>query len=219
METITYIPFVLVLLAIPVSNGRKFALNFMSCITFFFDFSEEWCQHLNRFDGECLELGNCKEFLQNGKQYHPNIDTRTLIESTCDDKTEVLICCLPNNDDKSIATVPLLRSPTPPTTTTRQFVTSSPIPSSTKQLRKMQSTNVTPSTAFNLDDIKLNNKHCGEINQNRISRGNETFVGEFPFMALLTYEDDEGTRRFKCGGSLITARYVLTAAHCITNDL
>lgn len=60
---------------------------------------------------------------------------------------------------------------------------------------------------------------CGiEKSNDRIIGGSNTDIDEFPWLALLRYTDttfgeDAG---FKCGGSLINRRYVLTAAHCIS---
>ncbi|XP_038104588.1 trypsin-1-like isoform X1 [Culex quinquefasciatus] len=53
---------------------------------------------------------------------------------------------------------------------------------------------------------------CGRTNQiKRIVGGMETRVNQFPWMAILKYGDS-----FYCGGSLITDRHVMTAAHCVT---
>merc|ERR1712223_519332 len=51
----------------------------------------------------------------------------------------------------------------------------------------------------------LNNILAGEIAKN----------GEFPYIVILKYDGDE----YKCGGSLINKRYVLTAKHCISDKL
>lgn len=53
---------------------------------------------------------------------------------------------------------------------------------------------------------------CGIANkQKRIVGGQETEVNQYPWMALLTYSN-----RFYCGASLISDRYVMTAAHCVS---
>ncbi|XP_004520289.1 venom protease [Ceratitis capitata] len=58
---------------------------------------------------------------------------------------------------------------------------------------------------------------CSRPKGDRISKGKKVAMGEYPFMATLEY-NVEG-RRFLCAGTLLTSRFVLTAAHCIHSHL
>lgn len=60
----------------------------------------------------------------------------------------------------------------------------------------------------------INHAKCGKANIDRIVGGTVAKVGSIPWMALLYYQSKFGEKSFRCGGSLISPKYVLTAAHC-----
>lgn len=62
---------------------------------------------------------------------------------------------------------------------------------------------------------QLNKPNCGKIADGRMANAISATQGEFPWMAMLLYARMEPL----CGGSVITERFVLTAAHCISNEL
>lgn len=53
----------------------------------------------------------------------------------------------------------------------------------------------------------------------RIYGGEDADIDEFPWLAMLEYENFRGERKFSCGGSLVNNRYVVTAAHCVVGEV
>lgn len=62
---------------------------------------------------------------------------------------------------------------------------------------------------------------CGDSNSTltRVVGGQPAKKGAWPWMALIGYTNDLSGLTWKCGGTLITTRHVLTAAHCIKATL
>lgn len=55
-------------------------------------------------------------------------------------------------------------------------------------------------------------KVCESKRQQRMVLSRNASPGQFPYMVSLVYD-----KRHYCGGSLISANYVVTAAHCVTH--
>ena len=63
-----------------------------------------------------------------------------------------------------------------------------------------------------------NNGECGaRLTSEQVIGGDDSKLGEFPYMALLGYALD-GVIYYLCGGSVLNSKYVLTAAHCHNDE-
>ncbi|XP_056631776.1 CLIP domain-containing serine protease HP8-like [Diorhabda sublineata] len=68
---------------------------------------------------------------------------------------------------------------------------------------------------------KSNNRKCGRNSEGvseKIVGGTRVALGEYPWMALIQYIGTKGVTN-GCGGTLINSKYVLTAAHCVDEDI
>uniref|UniRef100_A0A182QVE9 CLIP domain-containing serine protease n=1 Tax=Anopheles farauti TaxID=69004 RepID=A0A182QVE9_9DIPT len=65
-----------------------------------------------------------------------------------------------------------------------------------------------------------NSVSCGaQTMGGRITYGEETELGEYPWAGLLYFDAGRHKLVPKCGGALVTERYVITAAHCTADPI
>lgn len=64
----------------------------------------------------------------------------------------------------------------------------------------------------------INRKNCGQSSGVRIIGGEDAGVGRFLWMARLAYRNKTSkTLSYRCAGSLISDRFIASAAHCVSN--
>lgn len=62
----------------------------------------------------------------------------------------------------------------------------------------------------------ISEPNCGIIGESRIYGGNPVILRDLPWMAVIYYERRKDPH---CGASIISRRFLLTAAHCVTGTI
>lgn len=163
------------------------------------------CEMQEGEDAECVKYSSCSPFVQMmvnlKKPLHPAVPSMVRSSFLCglDESTGQKlpkICC---------PSAALSVNQKPP-------VTESPAPAPATDIPEHKYSNH-PARKLLADDAS-----CGISNPiGRIVGGQDALMGQYPWLVNLGYQQQgkPGTL-FKCGGTLIGSRYVLTAAHCVT---
>ncbi|XP_065166029.1 venom protease-like [Atheta coriaria] len=163
--------------------------------------------------GVCINIKRCDGLIRLLRSQIQNPEVQNYLRrSTCGyEGTTPLVCC------------PQLESQfrTTTTTTTRRSVFDPTIPPQILPVFTEFPPDTTPvDTREPTLATKLRPPHCGvsKDSNTRVVGGVPANLKEYPWMVSLGYRNSKTNQpRWLCGGTLITDRHVLTAAHCIHN--
>ncbi|XP_073959325.1 venom serine protease Bi-VSP-like isoform X2 [Choristoneura fumiferana] len=179
----------------------KLVLCLCLCVQLVVGQFEETCQTVDNDIGSCIQVSECQPYVALIQQSRSNPRALQLLrQAHCGFQGNYPKVCCPRPGFSS--ELPSTPSTTTTTTTTEAAVV---MPEDPKP----------KPAAVQLPEAPT----CGFSNASfsRVVNGVPAELGDFPWMALLGYKgrrSGDGTR-WLCGGSLISVRHVLTAAHCI----
>uniref|UniRef100_A0A182QUT5 CLIP domain-containing serine protease n=1 Tax=Anopheles farauti TaxID=69004 RepID=A0A182QUT5_9DIPT len=164
------------------------------------------CTTPTRLRGRCISIYECDSILNYFKQRILTWEEREFLrKSQCTDATSgrpPFVCC-PANGSKPVVSAP-------PVAPTGQAATTAPPATTSDAVVEQLVGGLLPNPKKN---------ECGFSIGMRIYGGENTDIDEFPWLALLQYENRKKERKYSCGGSLVNQRYVVTAAHCVTGEV
>nr|QFZ95600.1 serine protease 4 [Lasioderma serricorne] len=164
--------------------------------------AQETCLTPDSTYGYCIDIFRCDPLIRLVRASSQNPYLANYIRSSlCHRNDERYIVCCPLGGAR---VAPATSPPTlPPTTTT----TTTTEPSTTTQKEVV------------LGELVLKPPECGFSNVSglRIVGGEPAKLGQFPWMAVLGYRNQQNPDlpKWLCGGSLISKRHILTAGHCV----
>ncbi|XP_077295761.1 phenoloxidase-activating enzyme-like isoform X1 [Arctopsyche grandis] len=195
--------------------------------------TQESCTTPNSTDGTCIPINECtslRNMLINSSRTRQ--ETAYLIASQCGQVEklpkvcchveEIAKCTTPNNvlgecvsTDECPSYVQIVQGQKPFSAKTQEYLKNS----------KCQGAS-DPSTCCVYPKVKVakssskmilpSRSECGELqNENRNVGTNRTDIDANPWMALIEYKTSRNTIQLSCAASLISSKYVLTAAHCV----
>ncbi|XP_053615647.1 uncharacterized protein LOC128678250 isoform X2 [Plodia interpunctella] len=180
-------------------TGKRNNFNFGSAGIF------QTCQTPDNGAGSCVSILHCDPYLKVVKESRTNPAAVQLLRSAH--------CGFEGNNPKVCCPRPGIpgRPSNPSTTTT----TSTAAPATTHP----PADPAQGKTAGDYLDKFPSPPVCGKANGHvsRVVGGDPAQLGAFPWMALLGYKPKRGGpgASWLCGGSLVSSRHVVTAAHCI----
>ncbi|KAF2905063.1 hypothetical protein ILUMI_01117 [Ignelater luminosus] len=177
--------------------------------------------------GTCKLISTCPSAIQ-------SLETLKILPQTCGFKgTEVIVCCI---DGTSLITPPSIIS-TAESTSQRK----TPVLRTTSTTTPATTTTITsPTEPVFLRVGDKSKAKCKEYEQYvydyvvaggeasldcvissvpQIVGGEQAQLKEFPHMAAIGFDISNNTIKWDCGGSLISERFILTAAHCLNHPL
>ncbi|XP_034836148.1 venom protease-like [Maniola hyperantus] len=171
---------------------------------------EDQCETVDNTLGTCLNIKLCDPYLKVLENFGSRPEVQTFLrKTTCGfEGTTPKVCC-PRQFLQPITTNPLQ----PPTT-------SNPLQPATVTLAPGRSLAKSLPTDDDYISAFPSPPECGISNASfgRIVGGVDAKLGDLPWMALLGYEVRSSLTSWLCGGSLVSRRHVITAAHCIHNQ-